>query len=57
LLMNLKTIRLFELNGTGKYLTADRQDWKQGLQTALDYYLSKEMYLNCAKVRDLIEKL
>lgn len=56
LLMNLKTIRLFELNGTGKYLTADRQDWKQGLQTALDYYLSREMYLNCAKVRDLMKE-
>ena len=57
LAMKLTTIRLFELNGTGKYLTADKAGWEQGLQRALDFYLSREMYLNCAKVRDLIEKL
>lgn len=57
LLMKLTTIRLFELNGTGKYLTADRPDWKQGLQRALDYFLSREMYLNCARVRDLMKKI
>lgn len=55
--MNLPTIRLFELNGTGKYLTAERPSWKQGLQRALKYYLTKEMYLNCALVRDLMKRL
>ena len=54
---NLKTIRIFELNGTGTYLTSDRKDWEQGLQTALNYYISTEMYMKCAKIRDLIEKL
>ena len=57
LTMNLDSIRLFELNGTGSYLTSERPYWKDGLQRALQYYLTEEDYLKCAKVRDLMNKL
>tara|TARA_S200002703_G_scaffold11561_1_gene10524 strand:- start:5158 stop:5652 length:495 start_codon:yes stop_codon:yes gene_type:complete len=55
--MKLDSIRLFELNGTGSYLTAERSNWKNGLQRALDYFVSIESYIKCAEVRDLIKKL
>lgn len=57
LTMNLDSIRLFELNGTGAYLTSERPHWKDGLQRALQYYLAEEDYLKCAEVRDLMNKL
>jgi hypothetical protein len=57
LTMNLDSIRLFELNGTGSYLTSERPYWKDGLQRSLQYFLAKEDYLKCAEVRDLMNKL
>ena len=57
LTMDLNSIRLFELNGTGSYLTSERPHWKDGLQQALQYYLAEEDYLKCAEVRDLMNKL
>ena len=53
----LKEVRLFELNGSGEYFTAERRHWESGLQIALDYYVSVEDYTKCIEVRDLIKKL
>tara|TARA_R110000803_G_scaffold37262_1_gene80288 strand:- start:657 stop:1151 length:495 start_codon:yes stop_codon:yes gene_type:complete len=55
--LNLKEVRLFELNGSGEYFTAERRHWESGLQIALDYYVSIEDYTKCIEVRDLIKKL
>lgn len=57
LTMNLDSIRLFELNGTGLYLTSECPQWKDGLQRSLQYFLAKEDYLKCAEVRDLMNRL
>ena len=50
-------IRLFELNGTGQYLTAKRKYWKAGLQQALDYFIRVEAYEKCITIKQLMEKL
>jgi len=55
--MTLDSIRLFELNGTGAYLTAERPHWKEGLTRALKYFIHIEEYGKCAEIRDLIKKL
>ncbi len=52
-----KSIRLFELNGTGVYLTSNRIDWKNGVQDALEYFLSVEQYDKCIIARQLMLKL
>lgn len=52
------TIRLFELSGTGVYITSKRQDWTAGLLDAIDWYTqSDEQYEKCAVARDLIQSL
>ena len=56
-LMNLSEVRLFELNGTGEYFTAERRHWESGLNIALQYYVSVEDYTKCIEVRDLIKQL
>jgi hypothetical protein len=48
------SLRLFELNGTGVYITSKRANWKAGLLPALKYYENTEQYEKCSKVRDLI---
>lgn len=49
-----ETIRLFELNGTGVYITSNRVDWKNGIQQALDYYITMEQYDKCIIARQLM---
>lgn len=49
-----ETIRLFELNGTGVYITSNRADWKNGVQQALDYYITMEQYDKCIIARQLL---
>lgn len=50
-------IRLFELSGTGVYITSNKSDWKSGVQQALEYFLTIEEYQKCAVASDLISKL
>jgi hypothetical protein len=49
-----ETIRLFELNGTGVYITSNKVDWKNGVQQALDYYITMEQYDKCIIARQLL---
>ncbi len=50
-------IRLFELNGSGVFLTSEKEDWKPGLENAEKHFLIKEEYEKCAMCRDLIKQL
>ncbi len=54
---HITNIRLFELNGSGVYLTSERDTWSGGAQQALRYYESVENYEQCGRLRDLIDKL
>jgi hypothetical protein len=55
---NRQVIRLFELSGTGVYITSKREDWTPGLIDAIDWYTSSdEQYEKCAVARDLIDLL
>lgn len=53
----LEEVRLFELNGTGTYLTAQRGGWKAGLLKAIDYYVSVEEYEECVDIQKMISVL
>jgi hypothetical protein len=55
--MDQQTIRLFELNGTDVYITSNKEDWKNGVEQALEYYVQKEQYDKCIQARQLMSKL
>lgn len=50
-------IRMFELSGTGVYITSIRPSWKRGLEQALQYYLDTENYEKCSVVKSLMNRL
>jgi hypothetical protein len=50
-------IRLFELNGTGVYITSDKVDWKPGVENAEKFFAEREEYEKCAVCRDLLKLL
>lgn len=54
---NIDSIRLFELNGTGVYITSKRADWRNGVQQAQDYFVTVEQYDKCIIARQLLLKL
>jgi len=51
------SIRLFELSGTGVYMTSNKKDWNSGVQQALQYYEQQEQYDKCETAKHLLEKL
>ena len=55
--VNRDEIRLFELNGTGVYMTSKRLYWKGGLDQALKYYIKIEAYEKCIAIKQLLAKL
>lgn len=51
---DIDTIKLFELAGTGVYVTSSREDWKSGLKGAIQFFEEVEEYEKCALCRDLM---
>ena len=54
---NKKEIKLCEVKNSGIFITVEKQEWKNSLDSALQYYVSKEEYEECSKIKDLINKL
>jgi hypothetical protein len=50
-------IRLCEVKNSNIYITVEKQDWKDSLDKALEFYESKEEYEECFKIKNLINKL
>lgn len=51
------SIRLFELNGTGVYITSEKGDWKNGVQQSLEYFVAIEQYDKCIIARQILQRL
>lgn len=57
LFLGLDEIRLFELNGTDVYLTSEKDNWKSGVEKAIEYFVREEQYEKCIIGRQLLNKL
>ena len=38
-------------------ITVPKTEWKAGLKNAMDYYIEKEEYEECSKIKKLIKNL
>ena len=54
---NKEEIKLCEVKNTNIYITVEKPEWKDSLDSALQYYVNKEEYEQCSKIKDLIDKL
>ena len=52
-----ETIKLCEVKNSGIFITVEKEEWKNSLDSALEYYISTEEYEECSKIKNLIEKL
>ena len=54
---NKEEIRLCEVKNSNTYITVETPEWKDSLDSALQFYIKKEEYEQCSKIKDLIDKL
>ena len=54
---NKKEIKLCEVKNAGIYITVEKPEWKNSLNSALQYYENEEEYEECFKIKKLIDRL
>ena len=53
----LESVNIAEIKNQDLIISVPKSEWKGGLNKALDYYVEKEEYEECSKIKKLIEKL
>ena len=54
---NLESVNIAEIKHHDIIINVSKKEWKSGLEKAIEYYVEKEEYEQCSKIRDLINKL
>ena len=54
---NSSEIKLGEVKYANTYLTVHKDNWSGSLAKAMDFYIEKEEYEQCSKIKKLIDKL
>ena len=54
---NKKEIKLCEVKNSNLYITVEKPEWKKSLDSALQFYIDKEEYEECSKIKELIDRL
>ena len=54
---NKEIVKLCEVKNTNIFITVEKPEWKDSLDSALQYYVKKEEYEQCSKIKKLIDKL
>ena len=53
----LESVNVAEIKNHDIILSVPKTEWKSGLENAMNYYIEKEEYEECSKIRNLIEKI
>ena len=54
---NLESVNIAEIKNHDVIISVPKTEWKGGLENAMDYYIEREEYEICSKIKKLIEKL
>ena len=52
-----KEIKLCEVKNSNIFITVEKQEWKNSLDSALQFYIDIEEYEQCSKIKNLLDKL
>ena len=50
-------IKLCEVKNSNTYITVEKPEWKNSLDSALQFYIDIEEYEQCSKIKNLLDKL
>ena len=54
---NLESVNIAEIKNHDVIISVPKTEWKLGLENAMDYYIEREEYEECSKIKKLIERL
>jgi hypothetical protein len=54
---NLESVNIAEIKHTDIILSVSKDEWKPGLEKAMEYYIENEQYEVCSKIKKLIKRL
>ena len=54
---NLESVNVAEIKNYDIIISVPKSEWKSGLENAMEYYIKKEEYEECSKIKNLIDKL
>jgi hypothetical protein len=54
---NLESVNVAEIENHNVIISVAKTEWKDGLENAMSYYIEKEEYEECSKIKKLIERL
>ena len=54
---NLESVNVAEIKNHDIILSVSKDEWKPGLEKAMEYYIEKEEYEICSKIKKLIKRL
>ena len=55
--LKLESVNVAEIENLDLMISVPKTEWKGGLKNAMDYYIEKEEYEECTKIKNLIEKI
>ena len=54
---DLESVNIAEIKHTDIILSVPKNEWKGGLEKAIEYYIKTEEYEVCSKIQNLINRL
>ena len=54
---NLKSVNVAEIKHHDVIISVPKDEWKSGLENAIEYYIKTEEYEECSKIKKLIKRL
>ena len=54
---NLESVNIAEIKNHDVIISVPKTEWKAGLENAMGYYIEREEYEECTKIKNLIEKI
>ena len=54
---NLESVNVAEIKHHDVIISVPKDEWKSGLENAIEYYIKTEEYEVCSKIKELIKRL
>ena len=54
---NLESVNIAEIKNHDVMISVPKTEWKSGLENAMDYYIKREEYEICSRIKKLIVKI
>ena len=53
----LESVNIAEIKNHDIMVNVPKTEWKSGLENAMDYYIEREEYEECSKIKKILERL